>query len=278
MSQQSKLRVRELDWRTIFGIMFVHALAVAAPFYWSMTGLVLAIVLTAMTGWIGITLCYHRLLTHKSFDTPRWFRYILTLVSTLAWQGGPLKWVGVHRIHHAHSDKDLDPHSPQHGFTWSHIFWLFFKNPEGQDPHKFTKDLQRDKGIVFIDKYFWVTQVLLTLGLFFGGYFAFDLDAGISWVAWGIGVRTVFVYHGTWFVNSAAHTWGYRNFATEDGSRNNWWVALLSFGEGWHNNHHAQQRSAAHGMKWWEFDLTYWTIKVLEKVGLAWNVVEPKPM
>ncbi|MEX0775692.1 MAG: fatty acid desaturase [Phycisphaeraceae bacterium] len=269
---------RNLDWTVVIAIAAIHVGALAAPFYFTWSGLAVAIFFMWLTGGIGITLCYHRLLTHRSFKTPKWFEYILTTIGTLAWQGGPVQWVGNHRLHHAHSDEELDPHSPQHGFTWAHMWWCMHKQPEGRSGADAARDLSRDPVTRLLNDYFFVPQFLLVILTYFAGEWAARMGlaaSGISWVVWGVCVRTVVVYHGTWFVNSAAHTWGYRNFKTKDLSTNLWWVALLSFGEGWHNNHHAYQRSAAHGLRWFEFDLTYWTIRLLGLVGLAKDIVYP---
>jgi len=271
---------KRLDWPVVGGIAVMHLGCLFAPFYFSWSGFVAAAILYWLTGAIGITLCYHRLLTHRSFKTPKWFEYLLTGIACLAWQGGPVQWVGIHRLHHQHSDEELDPHSPKHGFVWSHMFWCMHKQPEGRDPKAAAKDLGRDPGMRLINKFFWVPQVLLVGVIYAAGNWAAQLGyqtSGLSWLLWCVCVRTVVVYHATWFVNSASHTWGYRNYDTNDISTNLWWVALLSFGEGWHNNHHAYQRSAAHGLRWFEFDLTYWTIRLLGLMGLARDIVLPKP-
>ena len=266
-------------WTNIALMASTHGLAllvfVPAFFHWS--GIVVLAVMFFLSGCLGVCLGYHRLLTHRSLHTPKPVEYLLTVLGTMSYQGSPFQWVGTHRIHHKESDGPDDPHSPQHGFTWSHILWCFFKHPDGQDPLDYTKDLQRDRVMRFIDRFFYMPQILLGIALFLLGWTTFGAwQVGICWVVWGVALRTVLMYHATWFVNSAAHTWGYRNFDTADGSRNNWWVALISFGEGWHNNHHAQQRSAAHGMKWWELDPTFWVIVAMEKIGLARRVVRPK--
>ena len=261
-------------------ISFTHLAALAAPFYFSWSGLAWLAALAWLTGGIGITLCFHRLLTHRSFKTYKWFEYLLTTIGCLAWQGGPIQWVGTHRIHHKHSDQELDPHTPKHGFTWAHMLWCMHKQPEGRKAVDAARDLHRDPVLRLLNRYFWVPQFMLA-GLLFvlGQYVApqwwSTAPLGWSWVLWGVCLRTVVVYHGTWFVNSAAHTWGYRNYETKDLSTNLWWVALLGFGEGWHNNHHAHQRSAAHGLRWFEFDLTYWMIRLLACVGLARDIVLP---
>lgn len=269
---------RKIDPTPFTAIGLLHAGCVFAffPMFFSWSGLVIALVLWWIVGGWGICIGFHRLLTHRSFHTPKWFEYFLTLLGTMNWQGSPLRWVGIHRIHHKESDGDHDPHSPQHGFTWSHMFWCVMKNEEDHDHMAVTKDLQRDRVTMFIERWFYLPQFILAGALFgLGWLFLGSWTGGASWVIWGVCVRTVFGFHATWFVNSAAHTWGYKNFNTPDGSKNNWWVALISFGEGWHNNHHAQQRSAAHGMRWWEIDPSYLTIRVFELLGLARRVVRP---
>lgn len=272
-------RFRGLLWPNFIAIAGLHLGCVLAafPVFFSWSGVGLAMLLWWLCGGLGICVGYHRLLTHRSFQTPAWFECILTVLGTLNWQGGPLRWVGTHRLHHKDSDGEHDPHSPQHGFTWAHMFWCVMKDGHGNDPMSAVRDLQRSRMMVFIDRWFYVPQFMLAPVLFGLGAWALgSVAGGVSWMVWGVCVRTVFGFHATWFVNSAAHTWGYRNFKTPDGSRNNWWVALVSFGEGWHNNHHAQQRSAAHGMRWWELDLTYLTIRGLELIGLARRVVRPR--
>ena len=269
----------ELDWPVVIGIVLMHLGCAAAPFVFSWSALAVMVVLCWLTGAVGIALCYHRLLTHRSFKTPKWFEYILTGIGCLAWQGGPVQWVGTHRIHHKHSDQELDPHTPKHGFTWAHMLWCMHK--DHKDRPSAARDLQQDRGMQFLNNYFWMVQFVLAIGLFAGGELAGRLGLGTSgwsWFVWGICVRTVVVYHTTWFVNSASHTWGYRTYDTDDHSTNLWWVALLSSGEGWHNNHHSDQRAAAHGRRWFELDLTYWTIRLLSCVGLARDIVTTRPL
>ena len=266
---------QKLDWPVVIGIGAMHLGIVAAPFSFSWTGLGIMLVLTWLTAGVGITLCYHRLLTHRSFKSPKWFEYLITVCGSLAWQGSSVQWVGIHRIHHQHSDDQEDPHSPKEGFAWSHVFWCLHKEPDGRCAADAAKDLQRDIFHRVLHRFGWLFQIVLAAALFLlGEWFG---GVGISWVIWGICVRTVVVYHSTWFVNSAAHTWGYRNYDTKDQSANLWWVALLSFGEGWHNNHHAFPRSAAHGLRRFEFDPTYWTIRLLGLAGLAKDIIVPEP-
>ncbi|WP_432797960.1 acyl-CoA desaturase [Poriferisphaera sp. WC338] len=269
---------RELSLPVIIAIGGMHVIALLAlwPALFTWSGLAMFVFFFWLSGGIGINLCYHRLMTHRSFKTPKWFERVLLLIASLAWQGGPVNWVGVHRLHHKHSDTDHDPHSPKHGFTWSHILWMMHKEVEGVKGSEAAKDLLRDTFIRRLDRFFWVPQIALAGLLFLAGWLIASPMLGLSWVVWGVALRTAGVFHVTWFVNSAAHTWGYQNYKnTHENSTNLWWVALLSFGEGWHNNHHAHPRSAAHGLRWFEVDMTYWTIKALSWVGLIWEIQIP---
>lgn len=273
-----RLKANQFDWPVVIGIAAMHVGCLFAPFYFSWSGLVICLVFAWLTAGMGITLCFHRLLTHRSFSTPNWFKYLLTAVGCLACQGGPIQWVGTHRIHHKHSDQPNDPHSPTHGFAWAHVFWCLHKNQGGMPwaACNAAQDLCRDPVMRLFNKYYILLPLLAVAMTYTGGELAASYGwatSGWSWVIWGVAVRTVAVYHGTWFVNSAAHTWGYRNYPTNDNSTNLWWVALISFGEGWHNNHHGDQRAAAHGRRWFELDVTYWTIRLLSLVGLARDIV-----
>lgn len=267
---------RRLDWPIIIALSTIHLLCLAAPFTFTWSGLALAVFFAWFCAGLGITLCYHRLLTHRSFTTPKWFEYVLTIIGTLNWQGGPAHWVGTHRLHHAESDQPADPHSPRHGGFWAHVLWTCYKDSPSFKPYDAAKDLMRDPVQAAINRWFFVPQFVLAIALYAIGWAIGGHELAISWFIWVSCVRTVFVWHGTWLVNSASHLWGYRNFETTDDSRNNWWVAFLSFGEGWHNNHHAYQRSAAHGLRWWELDVTWLTIRALAVVGLAKNIVVPE--
>lgn len=259
------------DWSFLIGLVIIHFIALAAFFTFSWPAFFLCLFLHWLTAGIGICLGYHRYFTHRSFETSKWMVYVLATLGALAGQAGPIAWVAAHRYHHAHSDEaEQDPHSPKKGFWWAHMTWLFAREPilyEYESYKKFTPDMADDPYFVWLDRYYLVPSFILGALLYWWG--------GISFVVWGIFVRAVIVYHSTWFVNSASHLWGYRNFNTTDCSRNNWWVALLSYGEGWHNNHHAFQRSARHGLKWWEFDFTYLTIVFLSWFGLAKNIKLP---
>ncbi len=257
--------------------MFIHAGALAAPFFFSWSGVAVGVALYVATG-IGVTVGYHRLLTHRSFQTPRLVEYALTILGGLANQGGPLSWVAVHRVHHRHSDAEGDPHSPRDGLWWAHLLWWWPHLPALDDPARYERyvpELAHDRVHRLLQRYHIVLPLALAGSLFLLG--EAWAGVGLSWVLWGIFVRTALLYHATWLVNSATHLWGYRSYATRDQSTNLWWVALLSFGEGWHNNHHAFPRSARHGLRWWELDLGYWTIRLLSLARLARRVRVPSP-
>jgi fatty-acid desaturase len=253
-----------LNWPiSIFMIIF-HLGALAALFMFSWKNLAVAVFLYWLATGLGISLGYHRLHTHRSFVVPRPLEYFFALCGSLTFEGGPISWVATHRVHHQNSDQDGDPHSPRDGKWWSHIGWLVL----GESMHantrvmsKYAPDLARHRFYVWLNNYHWVPSlVLLPILLAIGGW---------SMVMWGLCFRVVFGLHATWLVNSATHLWGKRRFETRDDSRNNWWVALITFGEGWHNNHHAHPTSARHGLAWYEFDPSWLTLKVLRYFGIA---------
>jgi stearoyl-CoA desaturase (delta-9 desaturase) len=259
----TKLRI---DWVNVLFFSGVHigALFALLPSNFNWTALGVAALLHWISAGVGITLGFHRLVTHRSFQTPKWLEYTLVFCGTLACQGGPLDWVGLHRIHHLHSDQEGDPHDSNQGFWWSHIIWMFYDIPANAEVSRYTKDISDDPFYQFCQNYFILIQFVLGLALFLLG--------GWPFVVWGIFLRLVVVWHCTWLVNSATHKFGYRTYESGDRSTNCWWVALLTYGEGWHNNHHAFQYSARHGLQWWEIDLTWMTIQVLQALGLASKV------
>lgn len=270
-------RANNINWAAAVWLLLIHIGALAAPWTFTWSALALVVVLHWVCGGIGICLGYHRLLTHASFVTPRWMKRSIAAIGCLAGEGPPMMWVANHRLHHARSDQDGDPHSPRDGSWWSHAFWLAFR-VGGKDSNEFYRkwapDLYRDWFIRYLDYAFIPINLFLSLAITGAGYAIGGSDLAISWLVWAVAVRMVFVLHSTWLVNSASHMWGYRNYETRDDSRNNWWVALLTYGEGWHNNHHAHPRMAKHGHKWWEFDLTFLTIRLMQRFGLASNVVD----
>jgi stearoyl-CoA desaturase (delta-9 desaturase) len=278
--------------RIMGGIFGYHALALLAcvPWLFSWSGAAWAFAGLYLFGTLGINIGYHRLLTHRGFACPPWLERVLTLLGVCCWQGTPMNWVAIHRMHHQHSDDREDPHSPKKNFFWSHMGWFLIYSPSIWNIatyDRYARDLLRDRFIKSMERtrnWRMVHAVqwafFLFGGLAVGALTTWSLlgavQMGLSWLVWGVFVRTVAVWHITWSVNSFTHVWGYRNFETRDNSRNNWLVGLVSNGEGWHNNHHAQPRSAAHGMRWWELDVSYLTIRALETAGLAWNVVKPR--
>ncbi|TVQ46087.1 MAG: acyl-CoA desaturase [Gloeocapsa sp. DLM2.Bin57] len=259
-----------LDWGTIIYMALIHGVAMLAflPKFFSWQAVGLMLLFHWITAALGITLGYHRLVAHRSFETPKILEYFFVLCGTLACQGGPIHWVGLHRIHHKYSDTPLDPHDSNKGFWWSHLGWMFHRIPADKDIARYTKDINSDPFYKFCQNFFIPIQVVLGLVLYYLG--------GWSFVIWVIFVRLVLVFHCTWFVNSATHKFGYRSHDSGDDSRNCWWVAVLTYGEGWHNNHHAYQYSARHGLKWWEVDLTWMTIQLLAFFRLAKNIKLPE--
>jgi stearoyl-CoA desaturase (delta-9 desaturase) len=256
-------------WSTILVFFLFHALSVWALFQFSWTNLLVTAALYYMTLSWGIGMGYHRLLTHRGYKVPKWLEYFLTIWGTMALEGGPISWVATHRIHHQYSDKLGDPHTPRDGAWWAHIGWMMFGEATHSDPHKMGKyapDMARDPFHFWLTKYHYLPLVVLGLILLATG--------GWDLVLWGVFLRVTLGLHATWLVNSATHLWGGRRFETRDMSRNNWWVAMLTFGEGWHNNHHAHPASTRHGLAWYELDLSWIGIKLLEKVGLATKVYE----
>jgi stearoyl-CoA desaturase (delta-9 desaturase) len=260
---------RAVNWTTTIALIVFHAGAIAALFHFSWTNLIVCAVLYWATLSFGIGMGYHRLLTHRGYKVPLWLERTLAVFGTLTLEGGPIFWVATHRIHHQKSDQPGDPHSPHDGAWWAHIGWIMF----GQAMHnevealgKYAPDVARDPFMMWLSKWHWVPLTVLGLALLpIGGW---------PLVYWAVFMRVTLGLHGTWLVNSATHMWGSKRFKTRDDSRNNWWVALLTFGEGWHNNHHAHPVSARHGLAWYELDITWMTIKLLEKLGIAKMVKE----
>ncbi len=238
---------------------------------------------------LGIGAGYHRLLTHRGFKCPRWFEYTLAMLGVCSFQDSPARWVLVHRLHHQHSDHQPDPHTPRVSAWWAHMGWLFVDNRElsrASAYDKYVRDLMRDplymwlqKGLNWVWVYFAHALVIgllgLLSGLVFTGTWTGALQVAAQVFLWGVVMRTIFTWHVTWGINSFAHIWGYRNYETREDSRNNWLFALLTNGEGWHNNHHADPRSARHGHRWWEVDITWWSLWVLERTGLVRDLVRP---
>jgi len=211
---------------------------------------------------LGITIGYHRMLTHRSFEAYPAVRFCFLMLGSMAVEGPALDWASIHIKHHANTDTEDDPHSPLEGFFHAHMGW--FVNIYHAEPEIYGKWLLKDRLVMFMSRTFFVWAAL--------GFVIPYLLGGWQGVLWGGLVRVFLTHHVTWSVNSVCHSFGRRMFETNDQSKNQWLVGLLAFGEGWHNNHHAFPRSAFHGLRWWQFDLSAYIIHLLEWTGLAWNV------
>jgi fatty-acid desaturase len=258
---------QHLNWPAGITLGLLHIAAIAALFTFHWRDFAIAVFLHWVATGLGISMGYHRLHTHRSYKVPLALEYFFALCGTLTLEGGPIYWAATHRLHHQKSDLPGDPHSPHDGAWWSHMGWIVFSErntAENRMVSRYARDLSKHRFYVWLNDYHWVPlAVLAVLMLVLGG---------ISLVLWAIAFRIVFGLHSTWLVNSATHMWGGRRFATRDDSRNIWWVALLTFGEGWHNNHHAHPTSARHGLAWYEFDPSWIQIRILKFFGLAKSV------
>jgi stearoyl-CoA desaturase (delta-9 desaturase) len=261
---KSAYSLKTLNWVTAFFMVAFHILAIAAFWAFSWTNLIVALALHWIAVGLGISLGYHRLHTHRGFKTSKAFEYFLAVCGTLTLEGGPLFWVATHRQHHQLSDQAGDPHSPRDGGFWAHMGWILFGDSHHSNTalmSKYAPDLGRERFYRVLNTYHYVPLTVLGFILLAVG--------GWSMVLWAIFLRVIFGLHATWLVNSATHMWGSRRFETRDDSRNSWWVALLTFGEGWHNNHHAHPVSARHGLAWYEFDISWITLKILNAFGVV---------
>ncbi|KAK9072872.1 hypothetical protein SSX86_009307 [Deinandra increscens subsp. villosa] len=256
------------DVVTLCWISGLHVLAAFAPFVFDWGALMVTIGLGLATG-IGMTLGYHRLLTHRSFKISKELEYVFAYCGVLAGQKDPISWVSTHKSHHRYSDTDRDPHSPAEGFWFSHLGWFCYKDYIIAKCGEYSNvpELKAQWFYMFLhDTYFWHPATLGVLLYLYGGF---------SYLTWGLGIRAVIVCHITFIVRSVGHIWGERSWNTPDTSTNNWCSGILALGDGWHNNHHAFPNSARHGLKWWELDLTWEFIKFLELVGLITDVKVP---
>ena len=193
-------------------------------------------------------------------------------------EGGPLLWVSIHRKHHQFTDCAGDPHDSRAGFWWSHIGWIITWNNRLKSDLANVGELTTDRWLCWLERYYLLLNFIFSFVLFGTTYLIAGINEAIAVTLWGVPLRIVAVFHCTWLTNSAAHLWGYRNFKTNDRSTNNWWVALLTLGEGWHNNHHAYPSSARHGIRSWELDPSWWLIKSLGKLKLVWAIRIAKPI
>ncbi len=280
-------------WLYAIPIVAMHILACAAAWPWlfSWSGLIAMVIGVHFYGQ-AINLCYHRMLSHRSFRVPRWLERVFVLVALCCLQDTPARWVATHRLHHNHSDEDLDPHTPLVGALWGHMGWLLVRSPNTTHSigvyEKYARDLLCDPFYMRLEKNPWLPFMVylahaalyfavgLAVGSSMDGTLMAGVQLGLSLLVWGVILRTVVVWHITWSVNSLTHLWGYRNYETGEQSRNNWLVAMLAVGEGWHNNHHADPASASVQHRWWELDISYYQIRLLEFLGLATDVRLPR--
>ncbi len=282
-----------IKWQYAGPIAVVHVAALLAcvPWFFSWTGVVLALLGLYVFGTLGINIGYHRLLTHRGFTCPKWMERAFAILGVCCAEESPTVWVTWHRQHHHEADKEPDPHSPLKSFLWGHLGWLMIKYGNSNTTatiRRYSKDLLKDPFYVWLEKSDnWFKVVAISWAVFFvagfvsvnlaGGTTADAIQFGLSLFVWGVAVRTVAVWHISWSVNSITHLWGYRNYDTPDNSRNNIFVGIIANGEGWHNNHHADPRSARHGLDWREPDVTWLTIRALMALGLARDVAMPSP-
>jgi fatty-acid desaturase len=270
---EAPTRLPALNWPHSAIIVLVHAFSLPGLWYWPRpadAALFLAFyVITAL----GVGVGYHRLLTHRGFVCGKWLRRVLTWAGSAALQGGPSRWVALHRRHHRHVDRAGDPHTPLEGLFHGHIGWILLRDEQdGMDHGELVPDVSGD------DPWLRVLdpQLMFVLPWLLTGAFCYAV-AGWRGVLWGTLVRTVAMWHVTWSVNSVCHRWGSRPNQTRDESGNVWWVGLLALGEGWHNNHHARPAVAVHGWRWYEVDISGYVIRLLARLGVARQVIrEPR--
>jgi len=268
---------KRIEWLRVLPFLGLHLACFGVLWVgWSWTAVGVALALYALR-MLAITGFYHRYFSHKAFRTSRAMQFVFALLGASAVQRGPLWWASQHRHHHAHADDEQDMHSPhRHGFLWSHTGW-FMARANFATRMAAVPDLAKYPELRFLDRFDALVPLLLALGLYGAGeLLAYSAPAlgtsGLQLLVWGFVISTVVLYHATFTVNSLAHTLGRRRYATRDQSRNNLWLALLTFGEGWHNNHHHFPGSARQGFYWWEIDLTYYFLKLLAALGLIWDL------
>ena len=253
-----------ISWNTMIFMILFHAGAVASLFMLSWSVVPATLVLWWISGSLGVGMGFHRLLTHRGYKTPKPVEYFLTFCGLLALEGGAINWVVTHRIHHANTDSPGDPHTPRDGGWWAHMGWILRGTGQQHDEpvmQRYAPDLMKDPVHVWMNRLYFVPLIVSGIVLLAIG--------GWPMMFVGVFLRVTVGLHFTWLVNSATHMWGKRRFQTTDDSTNSWWVALLTFGEGWHNNHHAHPRAARHGLHWYEVDVNWYGIRTLQFLGLA---------
>lgn len=247
--------------------LIMHLIAIGGLFVFELTwGMVALVLVTYYVRIFGITAGFHRYFSHRAFKTGRVFQFILAYIGSMTAQRSVLWWSGHHIDHHKYSDTEMDIHSPKKGFLWSHVLWMLGPKYEAT-PERQLKAFEKCPEILWLHKNWIVAPVSLAVTLF--------LIGGWSWLYWGFFFSTLLTWHGTFSINSLAHVWGSRRYKTTDTSRNNLWLSLLTMGEGWHNNHHHYQSTANQGFFWWEIDLSYYVLRILEKLGVVWDLRTP---
>jgi len=277
--QHSERRSRGVKWDIVLIFLGTHLVLGTAPFVYTDTGAILGGILAWITVQFGMSLGYHRLISHRSYCTPRWLERFFALLGCLSAQSGPVTWAAIHRLHHRSADHESDPHTPRVGFLWAQCEWTFYKRPEidsWDSKVRIAADVAADPFMRFLDRNFVSVNAAAVICIGLAGYAWNGVFGAISLTVWGCFVRIVVTWHLIFLINSAGHLWGYRNYNTRDDSRNVWWLAPFVFGDGWHNNHHADPSSAAHGHRWFEVDINYWFILFMRSVGLAKRVIRPK--
>lgn len=280
-------------WAYAIPVIAFHLLLPLAfvPWLFSWTGLLMIPIGNYIFCSMGIGAGYHRLLTHRSYKCPKWFEHLLALLGICSLQDSPARWVVIHRMHHQNSDRQPDPHSPLVNFFWGHMGWVLVENRlihSISTYERYARDLLQDPFYMRFERnllwvWVYVAHAVLfylagvAIGWYETGTYMGGVQFGLSLLLWGVVFRTIYTWHITWGVNSVAHMWGYRNYETDENSKNNWVIGLATNGEGWHNNHHADPRSASHGFhRWWELDVTYLTLRCLQWTGLVRDVIPPR--
>ncbi len=281
----SRYRAAEpgIDWVRILPFIALHLACLAVIWVGVSAIAVAAFVFSYMIRMFAITAFYHRYFSHRAFRTSRAVQFVFALIGAASTQRGPLWWASHHRQHHACADQEADPHAPRHGFWWSHMGWFLSREHFAADPARIP-DLARYPELRWLDRYALLVPVAYAVLWFLLGVVLNRLapelgTSGWQMLIWGYFISTVVLIHATLTINSLAHVWGKRRYATRDDSRNNFWLALLTLGEGWHNNHHHYPGSVRQGFYWWEIDLSYYLLKMMSWVGLVWDLKEvPEPV
>ena len=258
--------LRNFNWNSLAFVTahLIGLLTFLITFQWRYLVFALSLYFVRM---FFITAAYHRYFSHRTYSTTRGFQFILAWMAMTSSQKGVLWWASHHRYHHANSDMESDLHSPKKGFWWSHVGWVISKDHEGTDLAR-VKDFAKFKELLWLN-YFWYLPVLSYV-------FVLYLCGGLPVVLWGFFVSNIFLWHGTFTINSLSHLWGRRRYPTSDTSRNNWFLSIITLGEGWHNNHHQYPTAARNGFFWWEYDVTYWILKLLSFFNIVWGL-KPVP-